>query len=331
MPGTAGGPLTLTATVTPAVPGFGLPTGSVLFLDKNATLGTGTLSGGVATFPTAALAPGSHALSAVYVGDRNFTGSTSPALTEAINNPAPVVTGLGPVTLPEGNPAFTLTITGSNFVSGATVQWNGTPLTVTALSATQMQAAVPASLLADEGTAGVTVTNPGPGGGPSLPQPFTITDAALSARGANLNVIGNKNFSGTVATFTDGNPNATAADFTAVITWDNGTASFGTISGTGTFTVSAAHNFGGFSNLHTVSVTILDRGGNSVTVTDNVIDPPAAPDPGAAPAPAEQPPPVEVNPLAGFVAPPRHGRHHHQARGHHPAHAHPHRHPARKG
>jgi hypothetical protein len=329
----AGVPLTLTATVSPAGASFGTATGTVLFWDGTKPLGTGTSSGGVATLTTAALTPGSHALSAQYVGDSNFTGSTSAALALVINNPAPVVTGIGPATLPEGSPAFTLTITGSNFQSGATVQWNGMPLVVTSLSATQIQAAVPAALVAEEGTALVTVTNPGPGGGPSLPQTFTITDAPLSARGVNLNVISNKNFSGAVATFTDGNPNATAADFTAIITWDNGNASYGTISGSGTFTVSATHSFGGFSNLHTVSVTILDRGGSSVTVTDNVIDPPAATDPGpppAPPAPAEQPPPVEVNAFAGVAAPQHHGRHHQQARGHHARPAHPHRHPAHK-
>ena len=120
-PAVAGQPLTLTATVSPAGPSFGTATGTVLFWDGMNPLGSGTLSGGVATLTTAALAPGSHALSARYVGDSNFTGITSPTLTEVINNPAPAVTGMAPASLPENSPAFTLTLTGSGFLSGSAV------------------------------------------------------------------------------------------------------------------------------------------------------------------------------------------------------------------
>jgi hypothetical protein len=275
-PGLTGQPITLTATVAPTVPGLGPPTGNVVFMDGTTTIGSGSLSSGVAAFTTAIMAPGSHALSAVYIGDSNFTGSIALAVTEVINNPAPILTSLSPSTLPEGSAAFTLTLTG-NFVPGAMVLWN-TPtslLAIVSASATQIQASVPSSLLSQEGSALVTVANPGPGGGASLAQTFSITDAALVATRVNLNVHSNLNFSGTVATFTDGNASATSADFTAIITWDDGTASYGTVSGTGPFTVSASHSFSTFHTLHTVAVTILDQGGSSATVTDNVIDPTA--------------------------------------------------------
>jgi hypothetical protein len=335
-PAVAGQPLTLTATVTPAVPGFGPPTSSVLFLDGSATIGTGTLDGsGVATFTTAALAAGTHSLTAVYVGDANFTGSSTPSpLADVVNNPTPVVTSLGPPMAPEGSPAFTLTLSGSNFLAGATVKWNGTPLAVTAAGTSQIQVTVPASLLADEGTALVTVTNPGPGGGASLPQTFTVADAGLTASGANISVLGNKNFSGAVATFTDANPAATAADFKAIITWDDGTATFGTVAGTGPggtgpFTVSGTHKFGGFADTHTVSVTIFGKGGTSVTLTDNVIDPPAPADPAAAPAgnPAAVPAVLPMDELFAALETAMQARRHphgHATGGHHPGHhAHP--------
>jgi hypothetical protein len=272
-PGLAGQPITLTATVAAAVPGFGPPTGTIRFMDGTTTIGSSTLSGGVATFTTAALAAGSHSLSAVYVGNSNFTGSNAPAVTEAVNSPAPIVTSMGPSTLPEGSPAFTLTLTGSNFVPGATVQWNGTSLTVVAASATQIQASVPGTLLGQEGTALVTVTNPG--GGASLVQTFSITDATLTANRVNLNVHGAQSFSGTVATFTDGNGGATASDFSAIIVWDDNSANVGTVSGTGPFTVSGTHNFATFTTLHTITVTIFDQGGKSATVSDSVTDPTA--------------------------------------------------------
>ncbi|MER6334871.1 Ig-like domain repeat protein, partial [Streptomyces sp. NPDC001034] len=75
---------TLTATVTAVAPGAGVPTGTVSFFDGATLLGTGTLSGGVATLTTSALAVGAHALTAVYGGDTEFTGSTSPVDSQSV-------------------------------------------------------------------------------------------------------------------------------------------------------------------------------------------------------------------------------------------------------
>ena len=59
------------------------------------------------------------------------------------------------------------------------MNWNGTPLTTTFVNQTQLTGAVPASNIAAAGTAQVTVSNPGPGGGTSAAQPFSIK--AISA------------------------------------------------------------------------------------------------------------------------------------------------------
>src|SRR5207248_1198998 len=64
------------------------PTGTVTFQDGASALGTGTLSGGTATFTTSALTAGTHSITAIYGGDANFTGSTSPILTQTINQTA---------------------------------------------------------------------------------------------------------------------------------------------------------------------------------------------------------------------------------------------------
>ena len=63
--------------MTAVAPGAGTPTGTVDF-DGDTLLGAGTLSGGVATFTTAAEDIGSHAITTTYEGDANFIGSTSP-------------------------------------------------------------------------------------------------------------------------------------------------------------------------------------------------------------------------------------------------------------
>src|SRR5207244_1906407 len=84
-PSVFGQSVTFTATVAVVSPGAGSPSGSVTFLDGATTLGTGTLSGGTATFATSALAVGSHSITASYGGDTNFNTSTSAVLTQTVN------------------------------------------------------------------------------------------------------------------------------------------------------------------------------------------------------------------------------------------------------
>ncbi|MGI8857124.1 MAG: IPT/TIG domain-containing protein [Thermomicrobiales bacterium] len=67
---------------------------------------------------------------------------------------------LTPAVVSPGSAPFVLTVTGQNFQNGSTVKWNGTPLTTTFASATQLTASVPASLVAQAGTAQVTVVDP---------------------------------------------------------------------------------------------------------------------------------------------------------------------------
>jgi hypothetical protein len=89
--------------------------------------------------------------------------------------PAPVLTSLAPSSATAGGPAFTLTVNGSNFVSGATVRWNGAARTTTFVSSAQVRAAIPATDIAAAGTAQVSVANPS--GNPSGALPFTVAAA----------------------------------------------------------------------------------------------------------------------------------------------------------
>lgn len=73
----------------------------------------------------------------------------------------PTLTSLSPDSATAGGAAFTITATGTNFVSGATINWNATPLTTTFVSATSLTASVPATDIATAGTASVTVTASG--------------------------------------------------------------------------------------------------------------------------------------------------------------------------
>ncbi len=55
----------------------------------------------------------------------------------------PTLTSLSPNTIASGSAPFTLTVNGTNFVSGYTVQWNGASRPTTFVSATQLTAAIP--------------------------------------------------------------------------------------------------------------------------------------------------------------------------------------------
>lgn len=99
-------------------------------------------------------------------------GSASTSIT--VSNPAPVVSGISPTNTTAGAAQFTLNITGLGFVAGSVVRWNGTNLTTTFVSPTQLTAIISAGLLTTAGVATVTVFTATPGGGTSAGQVFTI-------------------------------------------------------------------------------------------------------------------------------------------------------------
>ena len=112
--------VTFTATVSA---GSGTPTSTVTFEDGSTVLGTGTLnSSGVATYTTGAfdLAVGTHSITAIYGGDTNYSGSTSSALSEVVDQDA-TTTSLSSSANPAsyGQPVtFTATVSASAPGSG---------------------------------------------------------------------------------------------------------------------------------------------------------------------------------------------------------------------
>jgi len=87
----------LTSSVNPAAYGIsvtfmanvnspdGAPSGNVQFFDGTSLIGTAILSSGKAKITTAAFSPGSHAVTAIYTGSDNFLPSTSPVLSETVD------------------------------------------------------------------------------------------------------------------------------------------------------------------------------------------------------------------------------------------------------
>jgi hypothetical protein len=79
-PSTYGEAVTFTAVVTPAPPDGE----TVSFMKGKKVLGTGTLSGGTASFATSTLKVGTDSVTAVYGGDSNFASSTSNTVKQVV-------------------------------------------------------------------------------------------------------------------------------------------------------------------------------------------------------------------------------------------------------
>jgi VCBS repeat-containing protein len=103
--------VTFTATVSS---GSGIPTGLVTFRDGTNTIASAALNGsGQAALTTAGLAGGTHPITAEYVGDGNFNGSTSSVLTQTVtkaNTTATVSSGTNPSVYGQ-SVTFTATVT----------------------------------------------------------------------------------------------------------------------------------------------------------------------------------------------------------------------------
>ena len=78
-PSNPGQRVTFKATVSPAT-----ATGTVQFFDGSDLLGSAPVSGGAASFATSNLAAGSHSITAHYIGDDAYNGSTSAVLAQSV-------------------------------------------------------------------------------------------------------------------------------------------------------------------------------------------------------------------------------------------------------
>ena len=84
-PSTTGQDVIFTADVAAVAPGGGVPNGSVTFYNGTTALSTATLNAGVAIYSTSSSTLGSYSIKAEYSGNTDYVGSTSPAVTEVVN------------------------------------------------------------------------------------------------------------------------------------------------------------------------------------------------------------------------------------------------------
>jgi hypothetical protein len=92
-------------------------------------------------------------------------------------HPLPQISSITPSSVTAGGAAFTLTLAGTGFVSGAIVNFGTSPAIIpSSVTSTQIVATVPAADIATAGTVNITVTNPA-GGGTSNAQTFIINSS----------------------------------------------------------------------------------------------------------------------------------------------------------
>ncbi|HMG18080.1 MAG TPA: IPT/TIG domain-containing protein, partial [Gemmatimonadales bacterium] len=103
-------------------------------------------------------------------------GGLSAPDTFSVEYPVPEITALSPDSALTGG-GFTLTVLGNRFMPQAVVRWNGSSRATTFVSATRLQAAIPASDVASSGSHMITVVHPAPGGGSSAPLAFRVRQA----------------------------------------------------------------------------------------------------------------------------------------------------------
>jgi uncharacterized protein (TIGR03437 family) len=237
----------------------------------NCTTGTVVQWNGTA-LPTTFVSP-SQLTAAVSASLIAIAGTVTVRLAGAgtLSNPAqftilpapPAIFSLSPNPAPATASALTLTVSGSNFAAGATVLWNGGALPTSVVSASQLTATVPPSLLSAGPSASIVVANPGglasaavvltiDSGGPLIrtlsPPSATAGGPAftLMVTGANFTAGCTVTWNGTALPTTFLSANQVSADVSADAIAVGGTVaialanSTGALSGTVSFPVNAS-------------------------------------------------------------------------------------------
>lgn len=124
----------------------------------------------------------------------------------AFSATTPIILTITPQTVVAGTGGFTLTVNGTNFVTGAAVRVNGTNRTTTFVSSSQLTASILSNDILNAGNLQITATNPGtlPSGAvtltvlPNNPAIASINPSSLNIGTQNLNLtVTGQNFAST--------------------------------------------------------------------------------------------------------------------------------------
>ena len=136
-PAAAGASISLTATITPAssVPASPV-TGLVTFMEGATTLGTGAVTANKATLNLSSLSVGQHNIVAIYGGSTDYSGSTSVAIAQSVQQAqtsGALIASVNPAVAGKSD-TLTVTITSNGGIPTGTVKFmDGTTLLGTAV------------------------------------------------------------------------------------------------------------------------------------------------------------------------------------------------------
>ena len=100
--------------------------------------------------------------------------------TFSVGNAVPTISGISPNSKITGDASFTITVNGTNFISGSVVDFAGSARTTTFVNSGQLTATILAADLAVAGSYGITVVNPAPGGGTSGSQTLSVNNSSTT-------------------------------------------------------------------------------------------------------------------------------------------------------
>jgi hypothetical protein len=213
-PALAGQTVSFTATVTSTGPQ--LPGRWVAFYEGSTTLGTVWLANGTAVFDTALLSPGTHNVTAAYLGDTNSAPSTSAPVAEVVNayTTSTALSALPNTVQVGANVSLEAVVTStSGMPTGAAVFWDGT----TALAAQPLDATGSAVYTATFSAAGTH----------SLTASYRQNGSYASSSSSPLNLVVSSasasNSSATVLEATWSSAGADSVTLTATVTAPRGT------------------------------------------------------------------------------------------------------------
>jgi phospholipase C len=187
-------------------------------------------------------------------------------------NPIPVISlPLIPASVSPGSSSFQVTVNGTGFVSGGTVNWNGSPLSTSLVSASTLTATVPSSNISKPATGIITVSSPAPGGGISNPAYLPVGSPGASVSLTSADVASGSSPHGVIAADFDGNGRLDLA----VVNSGSNTLTILLGTGSGTFTQASspitgstpvAVASGDFNQDGKLDLVVANSGDNTVSV-----------------------------------------------------------------
>jgi hypothetical protein len=233
----------------------------------NASLGQ-ISSTGMYTAPAALPSPNPITVTAVSVANTQFTGTSN----VTVENPMPTVSAVTPAAIPVGS--FSLTITGSGFVSASQVTFGGQSLTTKFVSTTQLTATGSTTSAQKNTTVNLAVMNPDPGSATSAAFPIKVGSTgvvAVTPTTANVPVGTTQQFTAAVSgTATSG------GTLSQSVTWSvngaaGGNATVGTITSTGLYKAPATVPSPDTLTVTAISTTDSTITGSSALTVENAV------------------------------------------------------------